>query len=135
LTTPSAIITPAVESLPPMRTAAPPDATLTVDAVDPAPVVRAPQGEETLKEEVAILSRAGAALRNGNPALALKALDEHRRRFPSGVLVQERSAARVQALCALGRVAEGRAELGRLEKRAPQSPLTARARKACGVSE
>jgi hypothetical protein len=97
------------------------------------PTTRAPRSEDRLAEEVAILSRAGAALRSGRPAAALQALDEHQRRFPSGVLAQERGAARVQALCALGRVAEGVAELKRLERIAPESPHVARARKACDL--
>lgn len=86
-----------------------------------------------LAEEVAILSRAGADLHSGRAAAALKALDEHQRKFPGGALSQERSAARVQALCALGRMREAEAELKRLSKMSPRSPHEARARKACGI--
>jgi hypothetical protein len=71
---------------------------------------------DNLAQEVAILSRAGSELHAGRPAAALQALDEHRRKFPSGVLAQERTAARIQALCALGRKIEAEAELGRLAR-------------------
>jgi len=61
-------------------------------------------------------------------AEALKALDEHRRKFPNGFLTVERRAARAQALCSLQRVGEGRAELARM---APDSPAAARSRQVC----
>jgi hypothetical protein len=87
---------------------------------------------DSLAQEVAILSRASAKLHGGQPAAALGVLAEHQRRFPRGVLAQERIAARVQALCALGRVGEAKSELRRLSKVSPNSPHEARARKACG---
>jgi hypothetical protein len=77
---------------------------------------------------VALLSRATSALRAGRAAEALKALDEHRRKFPNGTLSEERRAARAQALCSLGRIDEGRAELSLL---APRSPAAARASQVC----
>ncbi len=100
----------------------------------PAPVAAPPlvasasRSRDRLAEEVALLSRATSALRAGHAAEALKALDEHQSRFPRGALSEERRAAKAEALCSLGRVSEGRAELARL---APQSPTAARARKAC----
>jgi hypothetical protein len=97
------------------------------------PVV-APHRANHLAQEVAILSRASAELHAGRPAAALVALTEHQRKFPTGVLVEERTAARVQALCALGRTTEARAELGRLTRMSPNSPHEARARKACGFA-
>jgi hypothetical protein len=92
-----------------------------------------PRAADRLAEEVAILSQASVALHARRPAAALKALDEHRRKFPRGALGQERTSARIQALCALGRTNEARAELARLERTSPHSPHVARARKACGV--
>lgn len=120
---------------PPPPTPTPPPEAPTPSTTAPKPHVqppRAPHSENRLADEVAILSRAGSALRSGQPGLALKVLDEHQRQFPSGVLAQERRAARVQALCALGRASEGVRELERLERSAPNSPHVARARKACG---
>jgi hypothetical protein len=90
---------------------------------------------DSLSQEVAILSRASSELHAGRPAAALKALDEHQRSFPSGVLTQERTAARIQALCALGRTKEARSALERLARTAPNSPHEARARKACGFGQ
>lgn len=89
------------------------------------PAVRATDG---LTREVALLSRATSELRAGRAERALRALAEHERQFPNGVLNEERRAAKAQALCSLGRVSEGRAELTRL---APHSPAAARARQAC----
>ncbi|HVR18738.1 MAG TPA: hypothetical protein VMS65_03550 [Polyangiaceae bacterium] len=87
---------------------------------------------DNLAREVAILSRASSELRAGRAAAALKTLEEHQREFPAGMLAQERTAARIQALCALGRTKQAETELGRLARTAPDSPHVARARKACG---
>jgi len=85
---------------------------------------------DSLAQEVALLSRATSELHRGNPAAALQVLNEHLRRFPNGLLGEERRAAKAQALCALGRKSEGRAELAHL---APQSPAAAHARQVCGL--
>lgn len=96
------------------------------------PVARAGKlAGDSLGQEVAILSRAEKELHNGRPALALKALDEHQRRFASGALAQERSAARIQALCALGRTEEANAESIKLKRNSPNSPQAAQARLPC----
>ena len=89
---------------------------------------------DNLAQEVAILSQASSDLYTGRPADALKALDEHQRRYPGGTLAEERTAARIRALCALGRVDEARNELTRLSQSTPESPHLARARKACGLA-
>ena len=77
---------------------------------------------DSLREEVAILTQAGKELHNGKPAAALKTLDEHQRKFPSGMLTQERSATRIQALCALGRTSEAAAESAKLARTSLGSP-------------
>jgi hypothetical protein len=89
---------------------------------------------DNLAQEVSILSQASSELHAGRPAEALKALEEHHRRYPAGALAEERSAARIRALCALGRVDEARSELTRFSQSAPESPHLARARKACGLA-
>jgi hypothetical protein len=86
---------------------------------------------DSLAQEVALLSRATSDLHAGRATDALKVLDEHRRKFPNGLLAEERSAARAQALCSLGRMSEAQAELGRLT---PQSPAAARAKQVCGAA-
>jgi hypothetical protein len=88
---------------------------------------------DKLAQEVVILSRATTELRAGRAASALKALEEHQRKFPNGLLTEERRAARVQALCALGRRSEAQPELDRLTRTAPQSLNTVRAKQICGA--
>ncbi len=93
------------------------------DASIPAPAA--------LAEETRLLRAALAALRGGDARGALERLDEHARRFPRGALVQERGAARVVALCAAGRTAEGESEQARFLRRWPDSPSAGRVRGAC----
>lgn len=88
----------------------------------------APRRQDALTREVALLSRAVAALNAGRAGEALATLNEHQRQFPRGVLGAERLAAKAQALCSLGRVREGRAELARLS---PTSPAAGRAKQVC----
>jgi hypothetical protein len=110
-------------------------ATASAGALKPEPPLRTARlSRDSLGEEVAILSRAEKALHNRRPDLALKALDEHQRRFASGALGQERSAARIQALCALGRAEEARAESIKLKRNSPNSPQTAQAKLPCESS-
>ncbi len=85
---------------------------------------------DNLSEEVAILSRAETDLHGGKPEAALKLLNEHERKFGNGILAEERIAARVQALCALGRTAEADAQLARLS---PKSLHGEQARQACNA--
>jgi hypothetical protein len=90
-----------------------------------------PRGRDGLGEEVALLSRAETELHAGRPAKALLALAEHQRKFPRGALAEERTAARIQALCALGRSDEANAQLRQLSHISPNSALEERARQAC----
>jgi len=97
--------------------------------------VSARRSARRLAEEVAILSRAEKELHAGRPSSALAVLEEHRQKFPSGELAQERIAARVHALCALGRVADAEAALARLRRVSPGSPQEGRAREACAPAQ
>jgi hypothetical protein len=126
---------PQAQTASPSARTAPPSAAPALAPIVPAPA-RAPASaprvsphvRDRLGEEVALLSRATSQLRAGHAGAALAIIAEHQRKFPSGTLAEERRAARVQALCALGRVREGRSELLRL---APQSPAAARAEQVC----
>lgn len=91
----------------------------------PAPAQRR---RDPLAQEVSLLTRATSALRAGHAQDALRTLDTHQRRFPAGVLAEERRAAKAQALCMLGRVVEGRAELSQLSA---GSPAAARGQRLC----
>lgn len=82
--------------------------------------------------EIAVLAEAQKALAAGQPALALRFLDDHARAFPQGALSEERSLARVIALCKLGRIESARRAARPLLQKAPDSPLSDRIRAACG---
>jgi len=111
----------------PARVPAPEAVNRPADAPRPA----ARSARDSLAEEVALLSRAETELHAGRPAKALTALAEHQRKFPRGALAEERTAARIQALCALGRNEEANAQLRQLLHISPNSPLEERARQAC----
>jgi hypothetical protein len=97
-----------------------------------SPVGESPKPGNEIREEVALLSKAQAALSRGRPQEALEALSEHALRFPRGVLTEERVATRARTLCALGRRQEAETELIRIEKLNPTSAYLARARESCG---
>jgi hypothetical protein len=86
------------------------------------------RGHDRLSQEVAILSRAETELHSGRAGNALKLLNEHEQRFRNGILTEERTAARIQALCALGRVADANAQLSKLR---PGSLHGDRSQQAC----
>ena len=98
-----------------------------------APTSAARSPSDSLPEEVRLMSKAEQQLSAGHPAEALTTLGEHERRFPSGALAEERLAARVQSLCALGRVYEARTDLAKLARAYPGSPHFDRARRFCGI--
>ncbi|HEY5955682.1 MAG TPA: hypothetical protein VIV60_03975 [Polyangiaceae bacterium] len=72
---------------------------------------------DTLAQEVSLLARAQAAMSSGKPAVALDELNAHERKFGHGLLAEERTAARIQALCVLGRDAEANAQLALLSSK------------------
>jgi hypothetical protein len=136
-TTPAAAIPPAVPDLPSApspqsdeppaaRLVAPEGVSRPIDAQKPPS-----RSRDGLSEEVALLSRAETELHAGRAAKALVALAEHQRRFPRGALAEERTAARIQALCALGRNEEANAQLRQLLHISPNSALEERSRQAC----
>ena len=101
-------------------------------AVQPEPRVHSSlPKEDPLAREVALLYEATGDLHAGRASDALKVLDEHRRKFPNGILSEERRAARVQALCSLGRSGEAETELAELD---PQPLAAVRAKQFCGGS-
>jgi hypothetical protein len=67
-----------------------------------------------------LLGRAHAALRS-DPARALALADEHRRKFPNGVLVQEREVLSIEALERLGRHADAVSRADRFLRNFPGS--------------
>lgn len=106
-----------------------PQPSATETAASPRPKPRARNtAQDQLALEVELLSRATSALHAHDAAAALKTLEEHRRKFPNGSLRQERSVAKALALCSLGRINEGRAELRLLPA---NLPAALRARQHC----
>jgi hypothetical protein len=101
------------------------------DVPDLVPSMRA----ESLAEETRLLQAAQRELARKNTSAALTLLDEHAARFPRGVLAQERSAARVLALCDLGHSADARRAAEAFIRSAPQSPLVPRLRASCALTE
>jgi len=93
-----------------------------------------PEHGPDVEGEIALLSEAQKALSGGQPERALQFLDEHARTFPRGTLAEERVAARIIALCKLGRVAKARSEAAAFLQKLPDSPLAERVRVACGDS-
>jgi hypothetical protein len=107
--------------------------------VDPEPAKKKPvkkpaerpPSADSLKEERAILARASAALRGGDADGALAAVAEHAKKFPKGLLVEERSATKVLGLCAAGKVAQGEKARDAFLDRWPRSVHAARVQAAC----
>lgn len=84
-----------------------------------------------LVAETVLLRRARAALRDGDTTRAIAASDEHRRTFTDGELAEEIAFVRLSALCAAGRIDEGKAAARSFGTRWPGSPLATRAAQAC----
>jgi hypothetical protein len=85
----------------------------------------------SLTQELALLAQAQAALRAGAPAQALALAQQHQQRFPEGALREERLGVEALAECDLGRKDARHATA--FLRAAPNSPLAARVRKACGL--
>ena len=101
-------------------------------AKPPARGTRTSEGNESsLAEELAMLQRARRALAADNGRLALGIVQELDERFPKGVLVEERGATRVLALCKLERVSEAREAARVFLARHPGSVYAERVRTSC----
>lgn len=85
----------------------------------------------SLGDELRLLQAAQSHLRDHQPDQALSILDEHAASFPDGTLKEERLAARILALCGLGRVEQARAEAERFFQSATRSPHAGRIRASC----
>jgi hypothetical protein len=81
-------------------------------------------------EEALLVGEIDDALRSGDGGGALRLAAEHERRFPRGVLTQEREGARVVARCMNG--AKGSSGAEAFLAAHPKSPMRARIVAACG---
>jgi hypothetical protein len=85
----------------------------------------------TIGEELRLLQQAHDQLKENDPQAALATLDRHAKNFESGALREESTAARVLALCKLGRRDEAHQLAARFLAESPSSPLAPRLRRAC----
>ena len=84
-----------------------------------------------LIEESRALAEVQVALSTHDPSRALNLLAAQNREFSAGALGQERSAARVFALCEAGQTAAAQAARAQFLVNYPQSPLAKRVSAAC----
>jgi len=84
--------------------------------------------QDTLAQELLLLTSATSQLSARQATGALLALEEHQRRFSHGVLSNERNVAKARALCMLHRFEEGRATLALL---GGATPAAARVKEEC----
>jgi outer membrane protein assembly factor BamD (BamD/ComL family) len=99
------------------------------------PAAVAPRPADSLAAEIRALGEARGAMQGGDPAKALVLLDEQSAAYASGQLREERTAARVLALCKLGKRDEARALAARFLADNPRSPLADRVRGACAAGD
>jgi hypothetical protein len=147
----SYLLTPARSPQPPIAVAPPPaPAPLPAPAPPPAPAVAGPPAPKPglrshtrvaaaassasssasrLREETGLLSEARQALREGEAARALRLLEESRRRFPAGVLEQERERLTIEALLKDGRSAQASSRGAEFLRKHPDSPHAAAIRR------
>jgi hypothetical protein len=94
-------------------------------AEKPEPVASAPKPAASAPrsgvEEYQLIRAARAALPN-DPTRALALAREHAKKFPHGMLVQERQVIEISALRKLGRAGEAQSETKAFEKAYPNSP-------------
>ncbi|HTJ41712.1 MAG TPA: hypothetical protein VL463_06430 [Kofleriaceae bacterium] len=114
----------------------PADPVRVVSADDQSLVTETPptfdQGADALARELSQVRGAQAALRGGDGATALVALDAHDRDFPAGQLAEEAGVLRIEALCAVGRTIDASDARGAFLSRWPRSAQRARAERGCG---
>lgn len=103
--------------------------TLAEQALATRPAIARPAS--TLGDELALITAARAALARGMADEALAQLDRYEQRFDRGSLRPESLAARVDALCALGRRERAASVAEMFAREFPRSPLLSRVRAAC----
>lgn len=104
-------------------------------AVDDAPAKRSQESERTaaLAAESALLTEARAKLRGGDVGGASEALARAQRRFPRGVLSQEREVLAIEILSARGNADAARSRARAFIAAYPSSPHSEKLRRLFGV--
>lgn len=98
----------------------------------PVRVAEPKPAEDLVAEEVALLAEARTALGAGEASKAIKLLARHRKRFPRGLLANERDVSWITALCVLGKVDEARTKAQAFLRAHGSSPHAAKVRASCG---
>lgn len=93
-----------------------------------------PEPASTLRQENAMLARAQAALGRGDAEQALRETTAHASSFPHGALRDVRAVVRIEALCALNKAPQARAEAKVLLERRPTMTSRRRLEKTCAAS-
>jgi hypothetical protein len=106
-----------------------PGTTTSVPTRPELPSADGKRGALGLGEQVAMLGLAHDALADGDPAGAIRFVDDYDRQFPQGLLAQESTALRIEALVKQGAL-DSAGQLGdRCMSANPASPLAAKVRR------
>ena len=136
----TAVVTAPVAAVAPAAVADPPSSAIdpaelpTADDAKPSPA-RLHARPVDLEGEMKLLRTADAALRRGDSAAALAAINKDAALHPAGVLSQEREGVRAIALCSGGNMSQGQAAARKFLASAAKSPLSSRIRSACSITE
>jgi len=103
------------------------------EALEPNALKLAPRNSERKRKDLliaesALLTRARAALRAGDPSGAQRLIDRMTSEFPGGVLEQEREVLAIEVVAARGDTAAAKQRTMSFAKRYPSSPHTTRLR-------
>jgi hypothetical protein len=98
----------------------------------PAAQASGPADTDRARAEARLVGEARDALRQHDAAGALAVLGATERRFPDGILLQEREALTISALAELGRSSEASARARAFLRAFPSSPHAERVRRAVG---
>jgi TolA-binding protein len=102
----------------------------TVRAIASAPpaAAEAPAAPPSLAEEMKSAEAIRAAAREGRTADAIRLLDEHDARFPTGALAEETLVLRIETFAKAGRASEAKALAAKFITERPKSPYAPRVR-------
>ncbi len=91
----------------------------------------ASDSEDALQAEMSLIGRARRALHGGRADRALTLLRAHAEAFADGQMREDRQALRIEALCAVGKGPQARAEAAAFARRFPRSAHAARVSELC----
>lgn len=101
-----------------------------VPSAKPAPAAAPAPATES---ETTYIRRAETAIDTGDGITALRALDDHGKTYPDGILAGRRDVLRVIATCTVGRVPAAREQAEKYLAEHPRSTEAARIRRVCGT--